>query len=129
MEGDGRAVVYAGGWSDYRAQRAGQGPGQGRPAARPTTARKSAPEPAREARGAGRSEGLSFTQRHRLEALPTEIERLGAEISRLEALLGDPDLYARDPARFDKATRALAERQARLDAAETEWLELELLRE
>ena len=70
-----------------------------------------------------RAPGLSFTQRHRLDALPGEIERLTAEIGKLEALLADPDLYAREPAKFDKATRALAERQARLDAAETEWLE------
>jgi ATP-binding cassette subfamily F protein uup len=126
MAGDGRAVVYAGGWSDYRAQRAGRAEPAPKPVAKP--APDAAPRPAR-ARPAARAEGLSFTQRHRLEALPAEIERLTAEIGRLEALLSDPELYARDPARFDKATRALAERRERLDAAETEWLELESLRE
>ena len=35
MEGDGRAVVYAGGWSDYRAQRAGSGARAGAGQARP----------------------------------------------------------------------------------------------
>ena len=126
MEGDGRAVVYAGGWSDYRAQRAGQAE---RPEPKPAASTPQRKPAAKEPRPAGRAEGLSFTQRHRLDALPAEIERLGAELGKLEALLADPDLYARDPERFDKATRALAERQARLDAAETEWLELESLRE
>ncbi len=134
MEGDGRAVVYAGGWSDYRAQRSGSADrataeATPKPAAKPRRA-VSAPGPSAAAmRPATRVEGLSFTQRHRLDALPAEIERLGAEIARLEALLSDMDLYARDPARFEKATRALTERQGRLDAAETEWLELESLRE
>ena len=131
MEGDGRATVYAGGWSDYRAQRsAGQG-APPTPTPRPAPRPQAAPEPGQGAakpRPAGR-EGLSFTQRHRLDALPAEIDRLTAEVARLEALLSDPDLYARDPARFDKATRALADRHARLHAAETEWLELESLRE
>ena len=129
MEGGGRAVVYAGGWSDYRAQRAGQG--EARPAsstpAKPANAAKRPASPAPEP--ATKAPGLSFTQRHRLDALPAEIDRLGAEIARLAALLSEPDLYARDPARFEKATRALADRQARLDAAETDWLELESRRE
>ena len=127
-EDGGRAIVYAGGWSDYRAQRAALGAAQDRPA-KPPPLRKPAPAPADKASSAARAEGLSFTQRHRLDALPGEIERLEAEIRRLEAALADPDLYARDPARFEKATKALAERQARLDVAETEWLELESLRE
>ncbi len=132
-EDGGRAVVYAGGWSDYRAQRAGQA--DGLPVAKPAAAPKPAaakpprPETRPEPRADARAVGLSFTQRHRLEALPAEIDRLTAEIGKLEALLADPNLYARDPAKFDKATQALAERQARRDAAETEWLELESLRE
>ncbi len=71
------------------------------------------------------SKGLSFTQKHRLEALPQLIVRLEAEIAKLSELLSDPALYARDPDRFAKASAALAERQAALEAAETEWLELE----
>ena len=69
--------------------------------------------------------GLSFTEKHRLEALPAEIERLEAEIGKLNELLGDPELFTREPVKFRKATEALAERQTKLDAAEMEWLELE----
>ena len=126
MEGDGRATIYAGGWSDYRAQ-------AGAPAAEAPAPAKRANAPKRPApalpKQSPKASGLSFTQRHRLDALPAEIDRLGAEIGKLEALLADPDLYAREPAKFDKASRALADRRARLDAAETEWLDLESLRE
>jgi ATP-binding cassette subfamily F protein uup len=124
MEGDGRATVYAGGWSDYRAQAGERAPDRPKPEPR-VGAPKAALPPERPAA----RPGLSFTQRHRLDSLPAEIDRLAEEIRRLEALLADPELYARDPARFDKATRALAERQAKLEGAETEWLELEELRE
>ena len=53
------------------------------------------------------------------------IERLTAEIAKLEALLADPDLFAREPVKFRKASEALVDRQAALEAAETDWLELE----
>jgi ATP-binding cassette subfamily F protein uup len=120
--GDGRAVVYAGGWSDYRAQRGEEAPAPAAPpAARPRAARPAAPAP-RRAR-------LSFTQAHRLEALPAEIDRLAAEIGRLEGLLHDPGLFAREPAKFARASAALVARQEALAAAEEEWLTLEALRE
>ena len=119
MEGDGRAVIYAGGWSDYRAQR---GAATAEPVA-PAKPRAAAPRPAT------KRSGLSFTQAHRLDALPAEIDRLAAEIGRLEALLHDPELFAREPQKFARASAALAERQAALAAAEEEWLALETLRE
>ncbi|MEE8454729.1 MAG: ABC transporter ATP-binding protein, partial [Limibaculum sp.] len=124
MEGDGRAVIYAGGWSDYRAQRGEVAP---RPEAR-RSARKAAanPGPKRAERAPAR---LSYAQQKRLDNLPAEIDRLGAEIARLEAFLAGPELFTREPAKFRKASEGLAERQRRLAAAEEEWLELEGLRE
>ncbi|SIT85221.1 ABC-F family ATP-binding cassette domain-containing protein [Pontibaca methylaminivorans] len=120
MEGQGRATIHAGGWSDYIARR---------------PAPDSAPEPAPTGRKVPRAEkaaktdrepapgqGLSFTERHRLEALPGEIARLEAEIGKLEALLSDPELYTREPVKFRKATEALVTRQTALSAAEDEWL-------
>ncbi len=128
MEGDGQAVIYAGGWSDYLAQRGGAPePVPAAPAAAPAAARPR-PGPARSAPG-GRRRGLSFTQAHRLEALPGEIDRLTGEIARLEALLGDAELFVREPGKFAAASAALVARQAALAAAEEEWLRLEELRE
>ncbi|MZR12927.1 ATP-binding cassette domain-containing protein [Maritimibacter sp. DP07] len=117
MEGDGRATVYAGGWSDYLAQRGPREPVAERPAEKPKPA---APKP----RASAPKDGLSFTEKHRLEALPGEIDRLEAEIAKLEELLSDAELFTREPVKFRKATEALAERQEKLAAAEEEWLTL-----
>ncbi len=117
MEGDGRATVYAGGWSDYLRQRGdieAPKPVQKAAATAPAEKPKAAPKP-----------GLSFTERHRLDALPAEIERLEAEIGKLEALLGDPALFTEQPVKFEKASAALVARQEKLSAAEEEWLMLE----
>lgn len=119
MEGDGRAVVYAGGWSDYRDQR-----GQDATTAAPVAAVAAKVQPVAEKPKAAKS-GLSFTEKHRLEELPAIIARLEAEITKLGEFLSDPDLYATAPQKFQKATDALGERQAALNAAEEEWLVLE----
>jgi ATP-binding cassette subfamily F protein uup len=68
---------------------------------------------------------LSFTERHRLDALPAVIARLEAEIGKLSDLLSDPALFTTAPDKFRRASEALAERQTALDAAEAEWLALE----
>ncbi|MCL6283003.1 ATP-binding cassette domain-containing protein [Ruegeria sp. 2012CJ41-6] len=116
MEGDGRATAYAGGWSDYQAQRAPDVPSAGDAPKSAKPKPKAAPKP---------KSGLSFAEKHRLENLPAEIERLEAEIGKLEELLADPELYTREPVKFQKATQALVERQEKLSAAEEEWLLLE----
>ena len=116
MEGNGQAVAYAGGWSDYIAQR---GPRQAETVEKPKPV-KSKPKQESQPKA-----GLTFTEKHRLDALPGEIDRLEKEIAKLEELLADPDLFTREPVKFKKATEALVERQTKLSAAEEEWLELE----
>ncbi len=124
LEGAGRATVHAGGWSDCMARKQGeQGGAMAPPSASAGRERARKPRPAsRLARRVSR--GLSFTEKHRLEELPGLIERLEAEKARLEALLSDPGLYTRDPAKFARASAALTMRQEALAAAEEEWLEL-----
>ena len=120
LEGDGRAVTYAGGWTDYQSQRQDRPgtKGASKPAASQKTGQK-------QDAGAKQKDGLSFTERHRLEALPAEIERLEAEIAKLSELLSDPNLFTREPVKFQKATDALVERETALGRAEEEWLDLE----
>ncbi|KAA2316834.1 ABC transporter ATP-binding protein [Pseudooceanicola sediminis] len=121
MEGDGRATVYAGGWTDYQAQRK-------EVAAEAESRAKAAPrapaQPSKDS-GKGKKSGLSFTERHRLEELPAVIEKLEAEIAKLEEFLAQPDLYQKEPVKFSKGTEALTARQADLSRAEAEWMQLE----
>lgn len=123
LEGQGRAQVYAGGWSDALAQGARIGAAQEDREAPP--AAKSGPDRVVPNAGAKPAAGLSFTETHRLKELPSVIARLEAEMGKLSELLSDPDLYTREPVKFAKATEALAERQTKLAAAEEEWLLLE----
>ena len=118
LEGQGRATVYPGGWSDYAAQRPAPVEGAARPAPKPA-AKEPAPQPAKKERS-----GLSFSERKRLADLPAVIARLEAEIAKLTEFLSAPDLFTKEPVKFRKATEAMAERQTALQAAEEEWLML-----
>ncbi|MFT6088409.1 ABC-F family ATP-binding cassette domain-containing protein [Sulfitobacter sp.] len=118
MEGDGKATVYAGGWTDYLAQRQQDDFDQ-------SVVAKAKPGAKGEKPKASAQKGLSFTEKHRLEALPAEISRLEAEIAKLEELMSDPTLYTDNPVKFQKATDALIERNEKLQDAEAEWLVLE----
>ena len=120
MEGNGRAVTYAGGWSDYQAQR--QAPAA--PVKDPKAKAKAEASTAKPAE-APKAGGLSFTEKHRLEELPSVIARLEAEIAKLEELMADPALFSDHPVKFQKATDALVERHSKLSDAEEEWLLLE----
>ncbi len=136
VEPGGRLTEYAGGFTDVVAQ-GGEVPGgsaAGRArkpprAAKPGQAAAKPDQAAAEARPAGRQRKLSYGDQRRLDALPGEIAALEAEIAADETALADPDLYARDPIKFDKLSTGLVDRRGRLEALEHEWLELELKRE
>jgi ATP-binding cassette subfamily F protein uup len=122
-EGNGRWVEYAGGYTDMLAQR-GPAPAGPAPAARrPQAAAKPPPQ------AGARPRRMTFKDRHALETLPVRIAALQAEIADKHVLLADPDLYARDSARFARLTEALSVAQDALAAAEEQWLTLEVLRE
>ena len=54
---------------------------------------------------------------------------LERDIAKIQAALDDPDLYARDPARFEKLTNLMSNAQSKLAESEERWLALEMLRE
>ncbi len=116
MEGNGRATVYAGGWSDYLAQRGEVETAEEKPADKPKAVEKPKEK--------SRNSGLTFTEKHRLEELPAVIDKITGEIAKLEELMADPELFTREPVKFKKATEALVQRQEALAAAEEEWLVL-----
>jgi ATP-binding cassette subfamily F protein uup len=88
----------------------------------PSATRGSAPAP-------GRKRKLSFKEKHALETLPARIAALQADAAALQAKLVDPLLYSKNPAMFATTATALEAAKARLEAAEEEWLALEMLRE
>jgi ABC transport system ATP-binding/permease protein len=131
-EGNGRWTEYAGGYSDMLAQR---GADLSQAARKP----ENKPENKSEAREANKpsqppatppaKQRLTFKDKHALETLPQTIVALQAEAAALQAQLGDPNLYARDRAAFEKVSAALGAVQHKIAAAEEKWLALEIMRE
>ena len=120
-EGDGRWIEYAGGYSDMLTQR-------GEIRTTPVRVAEKA-KPVATISAKGKPSKLSFKDKHALETLPGRMAALETEIGRLNAVLADPDLYARQPAKFAEATAKLTAVHAELAAAEEQWLMLEMLRE
>ncbi|MDJ0968590.1 MAG: ABC-F family ATP-binding cassette domain-containing protein [Kiloniellales bacterium] len=125
-EGAGRWIEYAGGYSDMLTQR-------GAGVTAPATAKPAKPKRPRAAgspqAAPPRKRRLSAREQHALKTLPAEIERLSAEAARLEAAMADPAAYEKDRAQVERTARALDSTQAKLQAAEDEWLRLELLKD
>lgn len=123
-EGEGRWTEYAGGYSDMVAQR-GFGVTKPELALEPKVVKAvAAPVPVAAAR-----QKLSFKQKHALETLPREIERLKSEIDKVNTALADATLYSRDPKAFADLSSKLTAAETAKAAAEDQWLELEMLRE
>ncbi|WP_269713937.1 ABC-F family ATP-binding cassette domain-containing protein [Caulobacter sp. NIBR2454] len=122
LDGRGNAVETPGGWSDFTRQnptffdepKAAAAPKAAAPAARA--------EPKKSVK-------LSYKDQRRLEELEALVAKLPGDIAALDEKLGDPNLYTRDPATFDKTMKAADAARAQLAAAEEEWLELEEKRE
>jgi ATP-binding cassette subfamily F protein uup len=112
VEGDGSAVEYAGGYSDYIAQRKAQ-PAAPRSA---EPARAAAPAAAAPPRDKPRQR-LGYIDQRDLELLPERVATLEAEIRALETTLGDATLYQRDRQAFERATARIEAARAELEAA------------
>ena len=127
FEGNGRWTEYAGGYSDMTAQRGygvtpleRDGQVQPRPS-RPARITKSVPTPGRRR--------LGFKEKHALEILPERIDTLQRKIESLDSKLSDPEFYGRAPEAFNTSVELRDAAQQELNAAEEEWLALEILRE
>jgi len=126
-EADGRWLTYAGGYSDMVAQR---GQGISARAMAPPVTPKAKPEPRPETASIpAKKRKLSFKEQHALQTLPARIAALETEIAKLKVELALPDLFTREPARFNQTVMALEKAEAALAQAEDAWLAAELARD
>ncbi len=127
FEGEGVWREYPGGYTDMMRQ-AGDARAEVKRTGEVKPAHKTARTPAAHGQSPQKKK-MSFKDKHALETLPSEIEKLGQEIAALQEKMAVPDFYASDPAGFEKAAANLKATQTRLSDAEERWLELEMLRE
>jgi ATP-binding cassette subfamily F protein uup len=123
FEEGGRIVEYAGGYSEWARR--------GRKLAKvDDPVGKDAGKAAGRTRrpGSGPTK-LSYQEQRELDRLPDEIARLEGEIARLEVRIGAEGFYAQPYEQTQVVLDALAEENAKLEAATSRWLELEELRE
>jgi ATP-binding cassette subfamily F protein uup len=116
LDGSGKVDIVAGGYEDWvrRRYEAARAP-----------AKATVPQRKKEVATAPRPGGkLSYKDQRDLDRLPAEIERLEASIAADEEVLHDPDLFARDPNRFAELTERIARHRADVEAAELRWLEV-----
>ncbi|MGJ8563416.1 MAG: ABC-F family ATP-binding cassette domain-containing protein [Alphaproteobacteria bacterium] len=125
-EGDGDWQVYAGGYTDMVRQR-GEGVTQRKAAQQ--QAKNSGNKTASSTDNSAPKAKLSYKHKFRLEKLPGEIEAANARLASLEAKMADADFFTKDPDGFNKVVETLGDVHERIDALETEWLELEALKE
>jgi len=114
LDGSGKVDIVAGGYEDWIRKRT--------PARQADQAKRSAAPEQKAASAPARK--LSYKDQRELDLLPTEIEKLETAIARDEAALADPDLYTRDPARFDGLMTGLETARRRKEEAELRWLAL-----
>ncbi len=126
LDGAGRVVETPGGWQDFLSQNPGFFGRYSRAMAAPPRTKAEAPAPRPEP---ARAAKLSYKDQRRLAELEALTHTLPGKIAGLETELGDPGLYARDRAAFDRINRALDAARTELSAAEEEWLVLEEKRE
>jgi len=125
---DGRWIAYAGGYTDMLAQ-AGAAAREKKAKQATETARNSDGATRQQAGGRTPSQKLSYKQKFALESLPGKIETAQEKLAAIEAEMADPALFAKDPDGFAARAKTHDALKADIEAMESEWLELEMLRE
>ena len=125
VEGNGVVEEYPGGYSDYLSQRKRAAREADREKDRKKQAAKAAPKPAPPAV----AKKLSFKEQHELENLPDRIAALESAKEKLEVVLADPNLFAKDRNAYENAAKKLSEVETAIGDAEERWLVLEARRE
>ena len=118
FEGDGHVQEYVGGYSDWMRTRKPP-----EPVAKVAQARPTAPT------AKPKSTKLSFNDARELDQLPTRIEALEAEQSKLAERLNEPSFYRSAASEQARVHERLAELAAEIEKDYERWYELEALRE
>ena len=119
FEGDGKVESFIGGYSDYiKARNIKEG----------KTTTKAPPPRIVETPLESIREKMPNKLKYELEKLPSKIKMLTDEIAALNDTLSNPELYTKEPEKFDTTSRRLHRAQSELEASESRWLELEELR-
>lgn len=124
LEGDGSITEYAGGYSDYVTQKK-----LSEPKVETEPAKAKAKVVSIAAAPKKKATKLSYKDQRELDSLPAEVESLAMQIAQMEAELSDPELYSKDPARFNALSKQIETSRDELDEKELRWLELEELSE
>jgi ATP-binding cassette subfamily F protein uup len=119
LDGQGQVIETPGGWSDFLTQNPDfLAPPKASAAKAPVT--KAAPE-----RIQNKAAKLSYKDQRRLEELENLIETLPTLISRTEVELEDPNLFSRDPKRFEVTLKKVTDYREQLAQSEEEWFLLQ----
>jgi len=126
-EGNGVWIEYAGGFSDMVSQRGANL--EARAAAKKEQSASDNKNSGKQAAASSSKGKLTFKDKHALETLPQQMEKLQVDIDKHQVTLTEPNLFTADPAKFEKAVQDLDKAQADLAVAEERWIELEMRRE
>lgn len=119
--GNGRWAETPGGWADFEREYGGVTPR--RQAAAASKATPTTPtQPKRQTK-------LSYKDERRAAEIDALLPKLSHEIDTLEQHMADPDLFARDPKKFQQMVARIEAARGERDTIEAEWLEIELKRE
>lgn len=120
VEGNGDVQEYPGGYEDYLRQRK-----ENQQDADNTTKQKQTDQPKAPAK---KPKGkLSYKDQRELDMLPQKMEDLNVEKASLEQEMADPNLFSKNPDKFQEISDRLSAVQEKLDHCEERWLELEML--
>ncbi|MCA9617822.1 MAG: ATP-binding cassette domain-containing protein, partial [Myxococcales bacterium] len=122
FDGEGRFVEYAGGYSDYRAQKEGRPLASEEAAGAPDAAAK---KPKADKPKTQKPRKRSFKEERELEALPATIEALETEQAELHERMADPTFYQAGGDAVVKAQERLEALEGELERAYARWQELD----
>ncbi len=125
FDGAGNVTRYAGGYEDYRSQRALAEERAKQEKTEREAQAKSASAAANSAEKKKGKSGLSWAEQRELESIPEKIDEAEKSFAAAQRALEDPALYTKGSEGIALAQRAHDEAQAALDALMTRWEALE----